>query len=158
MMMNQWEGRGSGFPLRDGRICSDYRVVATSAKNAVALLNQIAQWRIFFDIADLGLGVPVAEDAEVGVCLQWAEGGEFERQDVRSPSAKLSPTQRVLQSWERLRDKGGHRSTIRLSSEAWQALQFLDGKIAGCRTHVLEKLVLQRAEELGWKAPKQSMD
>lgn len=156
-MMNQWEGRGSGFPLRDGRTCSDYRVVARSAKNAVALLNQIAEWRIFVDIGDLGLGVPTAEDAELGVWLQWAQGGEFERQDLRSPSTALSPTQRVVQSWGRLRDKGGHRSTVRLSSDAWQALQFLEGKIAGCRTHVLEKLVLERAEELGWK-PERMVD
>lgn len=166
MMMNQWEGRGTGFTLRDGRICTDYRVVARSAKNAIALLNNIAQWRAFIDIGSLGLGVPATTDAELGVWLLWPGERDFERQEFQFPPVTrrsgvgpVSPTARVVQSWDRLRDKGGHRSTVRFSSEAWQALLFLDGKIADCRTYVLEKLILQRAEELGWRmTSKQSID
>lgn len=166
MTMNQWEGRGTGFALRDGRTCTDYRVVAKSSKNAAALINSVAQWRVFADIGSLGLGVPAAEDAELGVWLLLAGSEEFERQEIQSPPAKrksgvgpVSPTARVLQSWHQLRDKGGHRSTVRFSREAWQALQFLDGRIADCRTYVLEKLILQKAEELGWRlAPGPSLD
>ena len=144
---------GNGFEFRDGRTCAGFRVTARSREEAARLVNRTAGWRWFKVEDDLGEGRP-SDDAEESVWICWAED-RWEKLSAparargRLPDAEpTGPTKRVQLSMQRLREAGGHRSTVRFRGQAWEDLQLLMAETGRKQCDVLEELIRKGAAEL----------
>jgi hypothetical protein len=144
---------GQGFEFRDGRTCAAFKVAARSREEAARLINRVAGWRWFKAEEELGAGVPSEEaDAGVWICSvdgMWEKAAESTRGRGRLPDAEpTGATKRVQLSMQRLREAGGHRSTVRFRGDAWEDLQLLMAATGRKQCDVLEDLIKKGAAEL----------
>lgn len=146
-----WKGRG--FEFRDGSRCTAFKVAASDREEALRLLNRAAGWRWFKEESELGRGAP-SNNAAAGVWIrseagEWKRAGEHAIARGRLPDvAPTGPTKRVQLSMQRLREAGGHRSTVRFRGEVWEDLQLLMAATGRKQCEILADLIKKAADEL----------
>lgn len=148
---------GKGFLLKDGqRQCQAFKVNARNKEEAAFALNTAAGWLLVKPGEEgevLGQGLQIESNAVAPeVYLKWPGQRTYEKiTELKRGKGALrmrpeepdSSTARVQKSMAKLKEEGGHRSTVRFSSEAYKGLVELASDFELNHSETLERLIIE---------------